>query len=122
MDALLNFAQGQTGSVLGFFGIAITYIVTACFDNPIGNKEKSVRFVFFGMGILFILLAIRCGFVGTKVGIDAGTVLAYLGIGTGLLCTAWAIRSHKKSYWFITVIGLIFELFGLILEFQGGLL
>lgn len=121
MDILLNFAEGQTGSVLGFFGIAITYMVTAIFDNPTKWSDRLGRGLYLVAGIIFFLLGIRCLNIGTVKVIDAGIVLAYLGIGAGLLCTAWTIRSHVKSFWIVFTIGIIFELIGFILEYNVGL-
>lgn len=121
MGTLANFAKGQTGTILGFAGIAITYIVTAWFDKPTKVSDTVVRVAYFGVGIVFFILAALCYFVGAVKVVDAGIVLAYLGIGAGLLCTAWTIRSNNKAFWTVTIIGLAFELIGFILEANAGL-
>jgi hypothetical protein len=121
MDALSNFAKGQTGTVLGFVGIAITYIITAIFDKPIKPSDIFARIGYFVIGIVFIILAALAYFVGTVKVVDPGIILAYLGIGAGLLCTAWSIRANNKAFWAITILGLAFEIVGLLLEINAGL-
>lgn len=122
MDALINFINTPTGSTLGFVGIAITYFATAVFD--FSRKERRGLYVaYIVAGIFFCYLAYLCQQRGTVKVVDAGIVLAYLGIGAGLVCAASVAPSHTKILaWFVMIIGMCFEVFGLILVQHAGLL
>lgn len=117
MDTLVNFLNQPIGDVLAFLGIALTYFFTALFDNV--RKDK---WPFYVAATVFVILAFLALTRGTTKAVDAGLVLGYLGIGTGLICTAWSNRSHKAAYWTIFAIGSVFEIIGLILIHHAGLI
>jgi hypothetical protein len=125
MDALINFISAPTGSTLGFVGIAITYFATVVFYfSKKGRRGLHVAYII--AGIFFCYLAYLCQQRGTVKVVDAGIVLAYLGIGAGLVCAASVAPSHAKCTkilaWFVMIIGICFEVFGLILVHHAGLL
>lgn len=125
MDALVNFINTPTGSTLGFVGIAIIYIATAVFDFS-KKERRGLHIAYILVGLFFGYLAYLCQQRGTVRVVDAGMVLAYLGIGAGLVCAASVAPSHTKCKkiiaWSVMVVGICFEVFGLILIRHAGLI
>jgi cytochrome c oxidase assembly factor CtaG len=123
MDTFINFLKQPTGATLGFIGIAITFWGTVLFDTTKGTGLRTfVKIVYVLTGFLFIFLAIRSQQIGTVKTVDAGLVLAYLGIGVGLIGTGWTATTHKILAWVVFAIGMAFELFALVLMHQAGLI
>ena len=125
VDVLVRLLNKPTGSTLGFIGIAITYIASGIFADAPRKRDYIGKIAFWFAGIVFFYIAYLCQKRGTATTVDAGEVLAYLGIGTGLICTAWAAwvtNSHRGIAWLIFIIGMGFELIGLLLIHHAGLI
>ncbi len=120
MDALINFLNEPTGSTLAYVGIAIIYIATGVLEISRGRGRGNA--LWFIPGAVFLILAVLCHQRGTVKEADAGIVLAYLGIGAGLICAAWTTHSNGKIAWFVMGIGICFKLIGFILVYHAGLI
>jgi hypothetical protein len=125
MDTLIDFLNTPTGATLGFVGIAITYLATVAFDySQKGRWGLSALFII--PGLFFFYLAYLSQQRGTVETVDAGIVLAYLGIGAGLICAASIAPSHtrwrKILAYSVMGIGFCFEMFALILVHDAGLI
>ena len=123
IDTLIEFISQPTGSTLGFAGIAVAYVSIAIFDKKSKGLRRIARIAYIIAGLFFAYLAYRCQRVGTVKSVDAGIVLAYLGIGAGLIGCAWAAHDdHKTLSWVIFGIGMLFEVFALTLIGPVGII
>jgi hypothetical protein len=123
IDTLSKFISQPTGSTLGFAGIAIIYISTAIFDKKSKGRGRIAKTAYIIAGLFFGYLAYRCQQIGTIRNVDAGIVLAYLGIGAGLISSGWAAQDNSKILSGVVFgIGMLFEIFGLILIRTVGII
>ena len=123
IDNLIKFLSQPTGSTLGFIGIAVTYFSIAIFDKKSKGRRLTVKIAYIMAGLFWGYLAYLCQKTGTIKTIDAGLVLAYMGIGAGLIGSAWAAQDDfKKLSWVIFGIGMGFEIFALILIRPVGII
>ena len=128
INTVANYLSGVIGEFLGFLGIAFVYIGTGVADLFNERKKEWQHYFWFLPGIYFIFLSFYSLVHGTVLVVDAGKVLAYLGIGTGLVCTAWMINADRKTYlfkrvvsWVIMVLGIISVLCAAVLVIAPGL-
>jgi hypothetical protein len=128
MINLANYLSGPSGDFWGFMGIALAYICTGVTELVGENKKNRHNLLWFGPGIIFIILAVSSLIYGTIKVVDAGKVLGYLGIGTGLYCTAWTMHADKVNdrvkwvvQWIIMIVGLLFTLGAAIMMRPAGL-
>lgn len=127
MVNLANYLSGPSGDFWGFMGIALAYVCTGITELVGENKNDRHNLLWFGPGIIFIILAIASLIYGTIKVVDAGKVLGYLGIGTGLYCTAWSMHAKITDRfkwvvsWIIMVVGLLFTLGAAIIMRPAGL-
>jgi len=120
MDALMNFINEPTGTTLGLGAIALAYVAAGIF-GPSKGWAFGVKILYIVVGVFFACLAVLCQLRGTVKGVDAGIVLAYLGIGAGLACTAWT-ASRGKLARVVMIIGVCFEIIALLLLRDAGLI
>jgi hypothetical protein len=123
MDTLIEFISQPTASTLGFAGIAFMYISIAIFDKKSEWPRLIAKIAYIFAGCFLVYLAYRCQLMGTVKNVDAGIVLAYLGIGAGLIGSAWAAHDNfKRLSWVIFGIGVSLEIFALILIGPVGII
>jgi len=124
IDNLIKFISQPTGSTLGFAGIAVTYISIAIFTKKSkGLNTNITKAAYIAAGLFFGYLAYLCQQRGTVKSVDAGIVLAYLGIGAGLIGAGWAAHDDFKiGSWVIFGIGMVFEILALILIRPTGII
>ena len=123
IDTLTEFLSQPTASTLGFVGIAVLYFSIAIFDRKSSGLRRVVKMAYIVAGFLFVGLAIRCQLVGTVKSVDAGIILAYSGIGAGLIGSAWATQDKFKVLSRVILgIGLLLQIFALILIRSVGII
>lgn len=98
-------------------------ISIAIFDKKSKGLRQIVKIAYILAGFFFVYLACRCQLIGTVKNVDAGIVLAYMGIGAGLIGSAWAAQDNFKILsWVIFGIGMVLEILALILIRSVGII
>ena len=123
VDTLIKFISQPTSYTLGFAGIAIMCISIAIFDKESKGLRQIVRIAYVFAGFFFVYLACRCQLMGIVKNVDAGIVMAYMGIGAGLIGSAWAAQDKSKILsWVVFGIGMLLEIIALILIRSVGII
>lgn len=123
MECFLSFFRGIPGISIGYAGIGITYLCTGLlerFREKLAHPRIHISRGLLIVGVLFIsfFALILNGVMGVRVDVDSARILAYLGIGGGLICGAWAARSQGKIPRIMMGWGLFFKATGAILLFS----
>ena len=72
MISLANYLSGPSGDFWGFIGIALAYICTGITELAGEHKKDRHNLLWFGPGVIFIILAIASSIYGTIKVVDAG--------------------------------------------------
>ncbi len=122
LEGLARYISGPSGIFWGFCGIATTYVGMGIAELVGERKKNWLQVLWFVPGAVFAYLAFSSLTYGVVNDVDAGKVLAYLGIGTGLVCVGWTMRASREKQmskyvvaWVLIIIGDIFVLAGAVL-------